>query len=74
MSYTFWPDFLGKKKEAIAHLQTLIDQQEVGARPEQKHIETARSWATARADKDEAKKVWNAACASRRRAPGKLGL
>lgn len=28
VSYTFWPDFLGKKKEAIAHFQTLVKQQE----------------------------------------------
>jgi tetratricopeptide (TPR) repeat protein len=28
MSYTFWPDFLGKKKEAIAHFETLVQQQE----------------------------------------------
>ena len=28
MSYTFWPDFLGKKKEAIGHFETLIEQQE----------------------------------------------
>ena len=29
--YTFWPDFLGKKKEAIGHFETLMKQQE--ARP-----------------------------------------
>ncbi|MBL8755207.1 MAG: hypothetical protein JNK15_18020 [Planctomycetes bacterium] len=28
MSYTFWPDFLGKKKEAISHFETLVAQQE----------------------------------------------
>lgn len=28
MSYTFWPDFLGKKKEAISHFETLVEQQE----------------------------------------------
>lgn len=28
MSYTFWPDFLGKKKEAIAHFERLVDQQD----------------------------------------------
>lgn len=28
MSYTFWPDFLGKKKEAIQHFETLVQQQE----------------------------------------------
>lgn len=27
VSYTFWPDFLGKKKEAIAHFERLADQQ-----------------------------------------------
>jgi tetratricopeptide (TPR) repeat protein len=29
--YTFWPDFLGKKKEALRHFETLLEQQE--ARP-----------------------------------------
>jgi tetratricopeptide (TPR) repeat protein len=28
VSYTFWPDFLGKKKEAIAHFERLIEQQD----------------------------------------------
>jgi tetratricopeptide (TPR) repeat protein len=28
MSYTFWPDFLGKKKDAIGHFETLVAQQE----------------------------------------------
>lgn len=28
VSYTFYPDFLGKKKDAIAHFQTLVQQQE----------------------------------------------
>lgn len=28
MSYTFWPDFLGKKKDAISHFETLVQQQE----------------------------------------------
>lgn len=28
VGYTFYPDFLGKKKEAIAHFQTLVQQQE----------------------------------------------
>jgi tetratricopeptide (TPR) repeat protein len=28
MSYTFWPDFLGKKKDAIGHFETLVRQQE----------------------------------------------
>lgn len=27
VSYTFWPDFLGKKKEAIAHFERLVEQQ-----------------------------------------------
>ena len=35
VSYTFWPDFLGKKKEAIAHFETLVDQQaQMPPRPE----------------------------------------
>lgn len=28
VSYTFWPDFLGKKPEAIQHFETLVKQQE----------------------------------------------
>lgn len=28
VSYTFWPDFLGKKKEAISHFETLVKQQD----------------------------------------------
>lgn len=28
MSYTFWPDFTGKPKEAITHFETLVAQQE----------------------------------------------
>lgn len=28
MSYTFYPDFLGKKKDAIEHFETLVQQQE----------------------------------------------
>ncbi len=28
VSYTFWPDFLGKKKEAISHFETLVAQQD----------------------------------------------
>ncbi len=28
VSYTFWPDFLGKKNDAISHFETLIQQQE----------------------------------------------
>ncbi|MBI5849661.1 MAG: hypothetical protein HZB39_01260 [Planctomycetes bacterium] len=60
VSYTFWPDFLGKKKEAIAHLQTLIEQQEA-ARPEPKHIETYLTLGNVLAQQgkdDEARKIW----------------
>ena len=28
MSYTFWPKFLGKTKEAVSHFETLVSQQE----------------------------------------------
>ncbi|MCA8974721.1 MAG: hypothetical protein KDC98_08360 [Planctomycetes bacterium] len=28
VSYTFWPEFLGKRKEAISHFETLVEQQE----------------------------------------------
>lgn len=35
MSYTFWPDFLGKKKDAISHFERLVQQQE--SMPVQEH-------------------------------------
>lgn len=35
VSYTFWPPFLGKGKEAISHFETLVEQQE--RRPPQDH-------------------------------------
>ena len=35
VSYTFWPAFLGKGKEAIRHFETLVEQQE--SRPAQPH-------------------------------------
>lgn len=39
VSYTFWPDFLGKKQEAIQHFETLVQQQD--ALPvENHHAET----------------------------------
>lgn len=60
VSYTFYPDFLGKKKEAISHLQILIDQQEAG-RPEPKHIETYLTLGNvyAQQGKDaDARQVW----------------
>ena len=28
VSYTFWPEFLGKRKEAVSHFETLVAQQE----------------------------------------------
>ncbi|MBL9079848.1 MAG: tetratricopeptide repeat protein [Planctomycetes bacterium] len=35
VSYTFWPEFLGKKKDAITHFETLVRQQEL--QPVQAH-------------------------------------
>lgn len=35
VSYTFWPDFLGKKQQAISHFETLVSQQEL--QPAQPH-------------------------------------
>lgn len=35
VSYSFWPDFLGKKKEAVAHFEHLVEQQK--AMPVQDH-------------------------------------
>lgn len=39
VSYTFWPEFLGKKNAAISHFQTLVEQQE-SLPVEQHHAET----------------------------------
>jgi tetratricopeptide (TPR) repeat protein len=39
VSYTFWPEFLGKKPEAIAHLERLVTQQD-GMPVEDYHAET----------------------------------
>lgn len=60
VSYTFWPDFLGKKKEAITHLRTLIEQQE-SSRPEPKHVEAYLTLGNVLAQQgkdDEARKIW----------------
>lgn len=39
MSYTFWPDFLGKKKEAISHFEKLVAQQDTMP-PQPHHAQT----------------------------------
>lgn len=39
VSYTFWPDFMGKKAEAIEHFETLVTQQQSGA-TQARHVET----------------------------------
>lgn len=60
MSYTFWPDFLGKKKEAIAHFETLMTQQD--ARPAQPHESNTYlilgNLLEQRGEVDKAKEVW----------------
>lgn len=60
VSYTFWPDFLGKKKEAISHFETLVEQQE--KQPVQEHqAETyiyLGNLLEQRGDKAKAKEIW----------------
>lgn len=60
MSYTFWPDFLGKKKEAIAHFETLMAQQDT--RPAQPHESNTYlilgNLLEQRGEAEKAKEVW----------------
>lgn len=60
MSYTFWPDFLGKKKEAIGHFETLMTQQD--ARPAQPHESNTYlilgNLLEQRGEADKAKEIW----------------
>lgn len=60
VSYTFWPDFLGKKQEAIAHFEQLVAQQERG--PQQPHYADIYLYLgnllEQRGDADAARKTW----------------
>ncbi|HEU4419070.1 MAG TPA: hypothetical protein VFT55_09040 [Planctomycetota bacterium] len=60
VSYSFWPDFLGKKKEAVSHFETLVEQQE--KQPvEEHHAETyiyLGNLLEQRGDKAKAKEIW----------------
>ncbi len=59
-SYTFWPDFLGKKAEAIDNFKILIDQQEQGApKPgyDQTYLVLGNLYEQ-QGKGDEARKVW----------------
>lgn len=60
MSYTFWPDFLGKKKAAIAHFETLMTQQDT--RPAQPHESNTYlilgNLLEQRGEAEKAKEVW----------------
>jgi hypothetical protein len=60
MCYTFWPDFLGKKPEAMRHFETLIAQQEEGpAQPRfaQTYVFLGNMH-EARGDPEKARAVW----------------
>ena len=60
VSYSFWPDFLGKKKEAISHFETLVEQQE--KQPIQEHHADTYIYLgnllEQRGDKTKAKEIW----------------
>ena len=59
MSYTFWPDFLGKKKDALSHFQILVDQQE-SVPAEDHHAQTYLFLGNLLEDRDsvKAKAMW----------------
>ena len=73
MSYTFWPDFLGKKKEAIAHFETLMTQQD--SRPAEAHESNTYlilgNLLEQRGETEKAKEVWRRGL---RRHPGDAQL
>ncbi len=73
MSYTFWPDFLGKKKDAIAHFERLADQQDL--MPAQAHQAQTYLYLgnllEERGEKERARAAWERGL---RRHPGDQGL
>lgn len=59
VSYTFWPEFLGKRKPAIQHFETLVAQQEaMPASPEQAQTYLYLGNLLERTDPAKAKDVW----------------
>ncbi len=60
MSYTFWPDFLGKKKEAISNFEILMTQQD--SRPAQQNESNTYlilgNLLEQRGETERAKEVW----------------
>jgi tetratricopeptide (TPR) repeat protein len=59
VSYTFWPEFLGKKTEAVSHFETLVEQQEL-LPPADHHAETYLYLGNLLADRDpdRARQIW----------------
>lgn len=60
VSYSFWPDFLGKKGEAISHFEQLVEQQKtmpVDAGQAQTYLFLG-NLLEQRGDKDRAQQVW----------------
>lgn len=59
LSYTFWPEFLGKRKPAIEHFETLVAQQEaMPASPEQAQTYLYLGNLLERSDPARARDVW----------------
>ncbi|MFN6147684.1 MAG: tetratricopeptide repeat protein [Planctomycetota bacterium] len=59
LSYTFWPEFLGKRKPAIAHFETLVAQQEaMPASPEQAQTYLYLGNLLERTDPAKAREMW----------------
>lgn len=59
VSYTFWPDFLGKKPDAIRNFQTLVDQQEtMPVEPHQASTYLYLGNLLERSDPAKAKEIW----------------
>ena len=59
VSYTFWPEFLGKRKPAIVHFETLVAQQEaMPASPEQAQTYLYLGNLLERTDPAKAREMW----------------
>lgn len=59
LSYTFWPEFLGKRKPAILHFETLVAQQEaMPASPEQAQTYLYLGNLLERTDPAKAREMW----------------
>ena len=60
VSYTFWPEFLGKRKPAIQHFETLVAQQEaMPASPEQAQTYLYLGNLLQRTDPAQARELWS---------------